>query len=342
MEQADRKKRMRTRRLRYVTVLGVLAVYIVGVVLNTGLGSLCAFGVSDIAAICPVGILETAIAGGAVGVLPVIALLVAIAAAVLFGRAFCGWACPVPLARKLVTGKGEKAAWEADRKKAGCSSCGSCDGGACAAVDLVGKQDGVIKVVPLSKNAKSALGVLGVTLVTTLVFGFPVFCLVCPVGLVFATIFAFIRLVAFNELVVDVVVFPALIIAELVLLRHWCSSFCPIGAFLGLIAHFGRTFRPQVDAEKCLAASQGSSCDACHAVCPHDIDLVRATGSGNIADCSRCRECAAHCPTDAISFPVAVQLGQSVSAAQVDESEPIAGSFSVPFRPARRVRRPKR
>lgn len=318
-QEIEQKKRRRTRTLRYATVLGVLAVYLVGVVLSSGLGSLCAFGVSDIAAICPVGILETAIAGRVVLPLPVIVLLVIIVGAILFGRAFCGWVCPVPLTRKLVTGKSERDAWETERKRKDCVSCTSCS--SCAGDECQGSGKGKLRFAPFSKNSKSALGVLGVTLITTLVFGFPVFCLVCPVGLVFATVFAVIRLVMFNELVVDLIVFPALIVIELVLLRKWCSSLCPIGAFLGLFSRFGKTFRPVVDQSKCLVSTQGSSCDACHAACGFDIDLVRAAGSGNVADCSRCGECAAHCPVDAISFPASGTLKPSTRE-QVLEEEP--------------------
>lgn len=323
--ERDHARRNRTRRMRYATVIGVLAVYVVGIELNTGLGSLCAFGVSDIAAVCPVGILETAIAGRTILPLPVIALLIAIGASVLLGRAFCGWVCPVPLTRKAVTGKSERDAWEADRAKKSCSSCGSC--ASCAEADDAKPRGSSPLIAPLSRNLKSALGVLGVTLVTTLVFGFPVFCLVCPVGLVFATIFAVVRLVAFNELVVDIVVFPALIVVELLLLRKWCASLCPIGAFLGLFSRFGKTFRPVVDSANCLALTQGSSCDACHAACGFDIDLVRATGSGNIADCSRCGECAAHCPAGAISFPAFSGATKGKPASEIGEdgeSAPIA------------------
>lgn len=298
------KGRMRTRRLRLALMLGVLAVYVVGLVLNAGLGSLCAFGVSNISAICPVGVLETTLAGGIVGVLPLMALLLVIAGAILFGRAFCGWVCPVPPVRLLITGKGERAAWAADRAKASCGACDSCAGDSGASSEKKAPGGRLFKDIPLSRNAASGTGVLVVTLVTTAMFGFPVFCTVCPVGLVFATIFAIFRLVAFNELVIDVVVFPALVIAELALLRHWCSKLCPIGAFLGLFARLGRTFHPQVDAVKCFATSRGLACDACHTSCPSDIDLVRSIGSGAIADCTRCGECSAHCPADAISFPL--------------------------------------
>ena len=280
--------RKKFRRLRLLTVLLVLAVYVIGLVLNTGLGSLSAFGVGGVAAMCPVGALETMIAGRVVLPVPLIAIVVAVAAAVFFGRAFCSWICPVPLTRKLVTNKSEKDAFAADRKK----------GGSSAKAFLHQRQ-----WPGLGRNETTALGVLGVTLVTTLVFGFPVFCLVCPIGLVFATLFAVVRLVAFNELVIDVLVFPALIVLELVVLRKWCATLCPVGGLLGLVSRLNKTWLPAVDGEKCLVTSAGASCDACHAACNSDIDLVGNRGTGQLHDCTKCHACADHCPTLAISFP---------------------------------------
>lgn len=277
-----RPRRRRVRLMRTATVLGVLAVYLVGATLNTGLGSLSAFGVGDIAAVCPVGALETMIAGRVLLPLPLAAIVVAVIAAVFLGRAFCSWICPVPLTRKLVTNKHERDAFAAARKK-----------GRLAKREWPG----------LGRNETSALGVLGITLVTTLVFGFPVFCLVCPIGLVFATLFALVRLVVFNELVADLIVFPALIVLELLILRRWCATLCPMGAFLGLFARFNRTLVPTVDRGKCLTTATGAACDACHTACNSDIDLVRDTGTGMLHDCTKCKECAAHCPADAITFP---------------------------------------
>ena len=42
-------------------------------------------------------------------------------------------------------------------------------------------------------------GILAAALGSTLVFGFPVFCLVCPIGLTFATVLLVMRLFAFGD-----------------------------------------------------------------------------------------------------------------------------------------------
>lgn len=298
-----RSHRRRIRAVRAATVLGVLVVYCVGVVLNTGLGSLSAFGIGDVAAVCPVGALETMIAGRIVLPLPLIAIAAAIVAAVFLGRAFCSWICPVPLARKLVTNKRERDAFAADRGRDRLRTKRRWPG--------------------FGRNETSALGVLGITLVTTLIFGFPVFCLVCPIGLVFATLFSLIRLVMFNELVVDLIVFPALIVLELVILRKWCATLCPVGAFLGLFARFNRTFVPTVDKGACLATVNGSTCDACHMACNSDIDLIRDTGTGMLHDCTKCHECADHCPVSAITFPL--HEAETPDAGKAERTERVLG-----------------
>lgn len=97
--------------------------------------------------------------------------------------------------------------------------------------------------------------VLGATVLTTAAFGFPVFCLICPVGLSVATFIALWRLLQFSEATLSLVVFPVILVAEIVLLRKWCHRFCPLGALLGLMARLNRTFRPTVAAESCLHCS---------------------------------------------------------------------------------------
>ena len=139
--------------------------------------------------------------------------------------------------------------------------------------------------------------VLAGTLATTALCGFPVFCLLCPVGLTFATVIALYRFIGFNEPTIDLLVFPAIIVLELVLLRKWCHRFCPISALMSL----ARRLRPQVSMEACLR-SKGEDCTVCGSVCPEGIDPVADLGRRSLSECTRCGRCAEACPAQAIAF----------------------------------------
>ena len=148
-------------------------------------------------------------------------------------------------------------------------------------------------------------GILAAALGSTLVFGFPVFCLVCPVGLTFATVLLGMRLFAFGETTWTIVVFAAIIVAEIVFLPKWCQRFCPLGALLSLFSGPNKTFRPQVDASTCLKESQGKACSLCEKACPEGINLHDiAAGETTLNDCSKCRACADACPERSIAFPL--------------------------------------
>ena len=69
--------------------------------------------------------------------------------------------------------------------------------------------------------------VLGATVLTTAAFGFPVFCLICPVGLSVATFIALWRLLQFSEATLSLVVFPVILVAEIVLLRNGATASAP-------------------------------------------------------------------------------------------------------------------
>ena len=228
--------------LRTLSVLAVIALVCLGLALHTGTGTPSAWGIYDIAAICPLGAAEAALASKTVVPPMLIALAIGIALVVLFGRAF---------------------------------------GGA----------------------ADSRNWVLGGALLSTAVFGFPVFCLICPVGLTFATLIAVWRLFQFNEVALSLLVFPAMLALEVLVLRKWCSRFCPLGALLSLASRLNRTFRPVSNEATCLRSSKGEHCHQCADVCPEGIDLHDASASAPMNECTKCRACADACPMHAISFP---------------------------------------
>ena len=141
------------------------------------------------------------------------------------------------------------------------------------------------------------------TLLSTAVFGFPVFCLVCPVGLTFGTLVVVWRVFQFNEVTWSLLVFPAMLVLELAVLRKWCHRFCPLGALLSLVSRGNRTFRPQANVGTCLHAAHGERCHRCADACPEGIDLHDRAASAPLNECVKCRECADACPVHAITFP---------------------------------------
>ena len=129
------------------------------------------------------------------------------------------------------------------------------------------------------------------------------FCLICPVGLTFATFILMWRFVQFNEPTIGLLVFPAILIVEFVVLRRWCHKICPLGALLSLLARGNKTFRPTVDRSLCLRCD-GVACETCASVCPEHIDPYADAGERSMVECTKCKTCAQACPVSAIRFPL--------------------------------------
>lgn len=289
----DRKKKVR--RLRLLSMTAVSLLVITGMIAGLGTGSLSAFGLKNIYSICPVGYLETVVAGWDIMPHVLIFFIIIILITILFGRIFCGWICPIPLVRKIFANKMDEPndlflqdGEEKNTRKLKFFST---------------KQGKKTENTKSKKYSSYGLPVLIGVLVSSAIFRYPVFCLFCPIGLTFATAFAFIRLFGFHEPTLDLIIFPVIILLELTILRKWCSKFCPIGAFFSLVSRLNSHLVPTVDQNRCLETTKGVRCHQCQKSCTYDIDLAGISGSGQISDCSKCKECAVNCPVQAISFP---------------------------------------
>lgn len=283
--------RERTRTLRVTTMAVVAITVIIGAASNAGTGSLSAFGRENLSAVCPLGYLETALASRDLMPPLLLSFFMIAGLTVLLGRVFCGWICPIPLVRKLLINKIDEDLTNGKRASRDDSAPPACQ---------PGEKE---KHTVIEKNSSSGIVILGAALGSSAIFGFPVFCLICPIGLVFATLFALIRLVRFNEPALDLLIFPVIIIVELLLLKKWCSQLCPVGALLGLFSRFNRGLVPTVDRSRCREESLDTKCQNCRRACSFDIDIRNGEGTGRISDCTKCRECADSCPVHAIRFP---------------------------------------
>ena len=303
MKQGDRitKARVATLALVFVAVIASLA-------FDLGLGTPSSFGLGQFFLLCPLGGIEALLASKALVPVTLISLAVVFAFALLFGRAWCAWGCPAPRIRGFFK-REPKAESVHDAATAPATAQRTCS----AAREAKGL---AASIRHLARDRRT--WALGVVLVATLIAGIPLFCLVCPIGLTFATVLVVWRLFAAGDMTWSVVLIPLLLVVELVFLRKWCTRFCPMAGLMNLVSRFSKTWRPVIDESKCLETVNGAACSKCAIACEADINLRHPDfGERTLADCTRCRACVDACPAKAVSMPFLVKKGAGPQASTV-------------------------
>lgn len=326
-------------RLRALAALAFFLLFLLGLAVHTGWGTASSFGIAEIAAICPLGNLEALLASKTFLPRALVGFAVFLVVAALLGRFFCGWLCPVPWVEKALSklrapgrrfGLGLKespAASETPWTSActttnaslnttsesgknaprSCPSGASCASSSCKDCALASR----VKEKADQATEKTPYWILGGALASSAVFGFPVFCLICPVGLTFALTVALWRLFEFNETNWAILWFAGFLVLELLVLRRWCSRFCPLGALWTLASRLNRFFRPKAREDLCTRMTHGVPCTICRDVCPEGIDPASVANDPMLlARCTKCGACAAACPTGAVHFPFLADSGR--------------------------------
>ena len=335
----------KSKKLRTATALAIVVIVFIGFWTNLGIGTISAPGIWDISVLCPLGALGTTLASKTMLPRAVISLVLMVLLIIVFARAFCGWMCPVPLVQKLRNafskGGGKKdakaeEAGEGDGADEGDAAAGSAAATKSANVAPLTDAEKAALSTSCQKDSKGLAGcascaskrgdaldarhfVLGGAVLSTFIFGFPVFCLICPIGLTFATILLLVNLFAQGDVTWTIIVVPAILLAEVVFFRKWCHQLCPLSAFMSLVAKLNRTFKPTIDDAKCIETAKGHACGRCGRACEEGIDprhpeLSEAAWS----ECTKCRACVDACPAHAITMPFLAKKGQPVQIAAND------------------------
>ena len=91
-----------------------------------------------------------------------------------------------------------------------------------------------------------------------------------------------------------VLIFTSLILLNLLAERFWCRYLCPLGGLLGFLAKFSLVRR--------TVGTECKSCGACSRACPTGtIDPQRGYVS-DPAECTMCMDCLSSCPVSQIKF----------------------------------------
>ncbi len=194
---------------------------------------------------------------------------------VLFGRLICGWLCPFGLLQELLYKiPTPKAKWSLKRLR------------------WVKYAILVIFVLAIPVFVMFQKGI-----------GYPAFCkYICPQGTIGGTLLILgdpeLTELAGMRFLMKWSILLVLLIASVFLFRPFCRLLCPLGALYGLFNSIA-LIHIHLDTDKC------SSCGACKAACPMQIDPVT---SCNGTECIRCGKCMTSCSDQAIHFGAATHV----------------------------------
>jgi len=243
---------------------------------------------------CPIGLLQNWVIMGEV---PYYLLGSSFTIFALFGRAFCGWACPFGFLHDIMN---KVTSVKYKRSNVNVLLRGG-------ARDPTNDRVGILTYV-----TRTAVFIAMIYFAWS--YAETWFCKLCPAGFIEAALpYRLTHSVAPDPLFVfRIVVFFTLIMVALIVSRFWCRYFCPLGHLAG---HFNRfsLLRLELDEEKC------NKCVICSRACPMELNpefflRKELCGESDLftkakcmikkeqSNCILCGECVEKCNRDALSI----------------------------------------
>lgn len=223
---------------------------------------------------CPIGILQDArslIIYGQAGALSFTIGSLGVYG-IIFGRAFCGWACPFGTLHDMLS--------PTNRRK-----------------EVRTQNYWYVKYAILFLTLALAWLALAWFALRT------IFCQYCPSGSLFGAIpyrlreyFLFNRLSEFGQpFCIHMFTLATTIVLALLISRFWCRYLCPLGAIAGA---FNKVSVTTIDWDE----AKCTKCKICLDVCVMGITEMEEVGTST--DCILCGRCVEACPEKALSFKI--------------------------------------